>query len=134
MLFVPSPLEGRRSGWGVLKTQENKRPPHLDTLPRAGARRFFASVNSHPHSGWLDFALKGRKQKIRSVEVAFFMKTITIGDGFHEDNKQHAETPIQINDGLIAAHAAETGAMLITYDTHLSKVPGLRLLKKHQGM
>jgi hypothetical protein len=29
-------------------------------------------VNNHPHSGWLDFALKGRKQKKRSVEAAFF--------------------------------------------------------------
>jgi len=24
-------------------------------------------VNKHPHSGWLDFALKGRKQETRSV-------------------------------------------------------------------
>ncbi len=24
-------------------------------------------LNSYPHSGWLDFALKGRKQKIRSI-------------------------------------------------------------------
>jgi hypothetical protein len=39
------------------------------------------------HSGWLDFALKGRKQKTRSVEVAFFMKAIAYGDGFHKDNK-----------------------------------------------
>ncbi len=28
-------------------------------------------VNNHPHSGWLDFALKGRKAKARSAWVVF---------------------------------------------------------------
>jgi hypothetical protein len=28
-------------------------------------------VNSHPHSGWLDFALKGLKAKARSAWVVF---------------------------------------------------------------
>lgn len=38
-----------------------------------------------------------------------------------------AGTPIPINDVWIAAHAIETGAQLITFDTHFSKVPGVRI-------
>lgn len=35
--------------------------------------------------------------------------------------------PIPLNDVWIAAHALETGSVLVTYDTHFSVVPGLRL-------
>jgi len=35
--------------------------------------------------------------------------------------------PIPINDVWIAAHAFETGSVLITFDDHFSKIPGLRL-------
>ena len=38
-----------------------------------------------------------------------------------------AGTPLPINDIWIAAHAIETGSVLITYDTHFAKLPGLRL-------
>jgi uncharacterized protein len=31
-----------------------------------------SSVNNHPHSGWLEFALKGRNQKLVEFLVAFF--------------------------------------------------------------
>ncbi|MCX6569073.1 MAG: PIN domain-containing protein [Candidatus Aminicenantes bacterium] len=34
--------------------------------------------------------------------------------------------PIPLNDVWIAAHALETGAVLVTYDTHFTAVPGLR--------
>ena len=33
---------------------------------------------------------------------------------------------IPLNDVWIAAHALETGAVLVTYDTHFAAVPGLR--------
>ena len=36
-------------------------------------------------------------------------------------------TPIPINDVWIAAHALETGSILITYDDHFALIPGLRL-------
>lgn len=35
--------------------------------------------------------------------------------------------PIPINDVWIAAHALETGSILVTYDDHFAAVPGLRL-------
>ena len=39
-------------------------------------------------------------------------------------------TPIPLNDVWIAAHTVETGAKLITYDSHFLKVPGLRVWEK----
>lgn len=38
-------------------------------------------------------------------------------------------TPIPTNDVWIAAHAIETGAKLISFDTHFSKIPGVRAWK-----
>jgi tRNA(fMet)-specific endonuclease VapC len=35
--------------------------------------------------------------------------------------------PIPINDVWIAAHALETGSILVTYDDHFGAIPGLRL-------
>ncbi len=35
--------------------------------------------------------------------------------------------PIPLNDVWIAAHALETGSVLVTYDSHFAVVPGLRL-------
>jgi len=35
--------------------------------------------------------------------------------------------PIPVNDIWIAAHALETGSILLTYDNHFSDIPGLRL-------
>jgi tRNA(fMet)-specific endonuclease VapC len=38
-----------------------------------------------------------------------------------------AGQPIPLNDVWIAAHALETGSVLVTYDTHFAVVPGLRI-------
>ena len=38
-----------------------------------------------------------------------------------------AGTPIPINDVWIASQAMETGAVVVTYDTHFHHVPGLRI-------
>jgi len=40
---------------------------------------------------------------------------------------KQAGTPIPLNDVWIAAHAVETGSVLITFDSHFTKVSGLRL-------
>ncbi len=40
---------------------------------------------------------------------------------------QKAGAPIPINDVWIAAQAQETGSLLITYDPHFLRIPGLRL-------
>lgn len=38
-----------------------------------------------------------------------------------------AGSPLPINDVWIAACAMETGAVLITYDNHFTKIPGIRI-------
>lgn len=35
--------------------------------------------------------------------------------------------PVPLNEVWIAAHAVETGSVLVTYDHHCKKIPGLRL-------
>lgn len=42
-------------------------------------------------------------------------------------NLKKQGTPIPVNDAWIAAHTIETGAKLITYDGHFSKIPGIRV-------
>lgn len=41
-----------------------------------------------------------------------------------------AGTPIPLNDVWIAAHALETGSVLVTFDGRFSRVPGLRLWQR----
>ena len=38
-----------------------------------------------------------------------------------------AGTPLPINDVWISAHGIETGSVVVTYDAHFDRVPGLRL-------
>jgi len=40
---------------------------------------------------------------------------------------KNSGNPIPINDVWIAAHAVETGSILVTYDDHFAVIPGLRL-------
>lgn len=47
--------------------------------------------------------------------------------GLVKSNLKKAGTPLPINDVWIAAHAIETGSVVITYDAHFTVVPGLRL-------
>jgi tRNA(fMet)-specific endonuclease VapC len=47
--------------------------------------------------------------------------------GLVKSNLKKAGKPLPINDVWIAAHAIETGSVVITYDAHFAVVPGLRL-------
>jgi len=49
--------------------------------------------------------------------------------GMLKDSLKKAGTPLPINDVWIAAHAIETGSVVVTYDRHFTSVPGLRLWK-----
>jgi tRNA(fMet)-specific endonuclease VapC len=40
---------------------------------------------------------------------------------------KRAGTPLPINDVWIAAHAVETGATLVSYDSHFEKIVGLKV-------
>ena len=41
-----------------------------------------------------------------------------------------AGTPLPVNDVWIAAHAVETGSIIISYDRHFNIIPGIRLWDK----
>jgi len=47
--------------------------------------------------------------------------------GMVKDSLRKSGQPIPMNDVWIAAHAIETGSLLVTYDAHFRAVPGLRL-------
>ena len=47
--------------------------------------------------------------------------------GVVKNNLKSAGTPIPISDVWIASHGIETGAMVVTYDSHFKYVPGLIL-------
>ena len=47
--------------------------------------------------------------------------------GHIKSNLKTAGTPIPINDVWIAAHAIETGSVLVSFDAHFNNVPGIRL-------
>ena len=44
-------------------------------------------------------------------------------------NLKTAGTPLPINDVWIAAASLESGALLVTFDSHFEKVAGLRVMK-----
>jgi tRNA(fMet)-specific endonuclease VapC len=46
--------------------------------------------------------------------------------GVLKQDLKKAGTPLPINDVWIAAHALETGSILITYDGHFKKIAGMR--------
>jgi len=47
--------------------------------------------------------------------------------GIVKDSLRKAGKPIPLNDVWIAAHALETGSVLVTFDSHFRAAPGLRI-------
>jgi tRNA(fMet)-specific endonuclease VapC len=47
--------------------------------------------------------------------------------GLIKSSLKKAGQPLPLNDVWIAAHALETGSILVTYDAHFSAIPGLRV-------
>jgi tRNA(fMet)-specific endonuclease VapC len=78
-----------------------------------------------------------RERENKSRLAAFLSKpTVMVLDATNEtaqvfgDIKHQLKIsghPLPLNDVWIAAHAMENGLLLITYDDHFTKVPGLRL-------
>lgn len=63
------------------------------------------------------------KSTIRVLPISF--ETAQIYSEIKNELKKRG-TPIPINDVWIAASTVETGAVLISYDKHFLKIPGLR--------
>jgi tRNA(fMet)-specific endonuclease VapC len=77
-----------------------------------------------------------KKANRRLLERFLLKSTVTVHDATMETADifglvmaalRKSGTPIPINDIWIAAHALETGSILVTYDDHFASVPGLRL-------
>ena len=68
-------------------------------------------------------------QFLAKPSVAELAVTAETAEVFGEvkDALRRAGTPIPMNDVWIAAQAIESGSVVVTFDEHFSKVPGLRL-------
>jgi len=106
----------------------------LDSLARAGRVHMSVFVLGELEAG---FRAGGKEKENRQVLDRFLAKPAV---GVLESTRETAEyfglvkaalkkagRPIPLNDVWIAAHALETGSVLVTYDRHFAAVPGLRL-------
>ena len=83
------------------------------------------------------FKAGGREKNNKQLLERFLLKpTVTVLDATMETadffalimaSLRKSGTPIPINDVWIAAHALETGSVLVTHDGHFASIPGLRL-------
>lgn len=66
---------------------------------------------------------------VNKPRVEFLNANRTTADIFGQikETLKVAGTPLPINDIWIAAHALETGSVLLTYDKYFAKIQGLRL-------
>lgn len=65
-----------------------------------------------------------KKSSVETIDVTIETAEIF---GMVKDNLKKAGTPLPINDIWIAAQAIEMGSILITFDSHFHKIPGLRI-------
>ena len=49
--------------------------------------------------------------------------------GALQDSMRKARAPLPTNDLWIAAHAFETGSVLVTFDDHFTRIPNLRVVR-----
>ena len=78
-----------------------------------------------------------KEQENREILKRFLLKptvkilnaTLETADvfGMLKSRLNAAGTPLPVNDVWLAAHAIETGSVLISFDKHFNKVSGLRL-------
>lgn len=106
----------------------------LDCLAAADTVFMSVFVLGELHAGF-----RGGSRFQRNIRLlhSFLTKpTVAVLDGSNEtaevygrlkDELKRAGTPLPINDVWIAAHALETGSVLVTCDAHFEVVPGLRL-------
>jgi len=83
------------------------------------------------------FKAGSKNRENRQILEKFLLKpTVTILEASTETadifgllaaSLRKSGTTIPINDVWIAAHALETGSLLITYDDHFTMIPGVRL-------
>lgn len=65
-----------------------------------------------------------KKSIVETIDVTIETAEIF---GMVKGNLKKAGTPLPINDIWIAAQAIEMGSILISFDSHFHKIPGLRI-------
>jgi tRNA(fMet)-specific endonuclease VapC len=83
------------------------------------------------------FSGGSKEQENREILNRFLLKptvkilnaTLETADvfGMLKSKLKAAGTPLPINDIWVAAHAIETGSVLISFDKHFNKISGLRI-------
>ena len=106
----------------------------LDALAEAGTVYLSIFVLGELYAGF-----KSGNREIENIAILkkFISKpTVNILDannetaevfGLLKSGLKTAGTPLPINDIWIAAHAMEVGAVIVTYDRHFIRIPGIRL-------
>jgi tRNA(fMet)-specific endonuclease VapC len=105
----------------------------LDILSKAQTVYLSVFVLGELYAGFLG----GTMQKQNKGLLEEFLKKPTVSPlnatretseifGHIKQSLKTAGTPLPINDVWIASHVFETGSVLISYDAHFLKVPGLR--------
>jgi len=108
-------------------------PRVLDALAGAGRVQMSVFVLGELFAGFRS----GSKGKTNRQTLAAFLAkpAVRVLDATREtadyfslikSSLARAGQPIPLNDVWIAAHALETGSVLVTYDAHFMAVPGLR--------
>ena len=106
----------------------------LNVLAQAEQVNVSAIVLGELHAGFRG----GSRPKQNAGDLARFIgkPTVHVLDVTSETSEvfgqikhalREAGTPIPINDVWIASQAVETGSVVVTYDAHFTRVPGLRL-------
>lgn len=106
----------------------------LDVLGEAETVYLSVVVMGELHAGFRggsrDRENRGQlSQFLAKPSVAELAVTAETAEVFGEvkDALRRAGTPIPMNDVWIAAQAIESGSVVVTFDEHFGKVPGLRL-------
>ena len=77
--------------------------------------------------------LQANRRQLASFVAKPTVRTVNVGPetaeifGEVKDALRRVGTPIPIADVWLAAQAMESGAVVVTYDEHFTRVPGLRL-------
>lgn len=111
-----------------------KQYPHLETLVEEADTVYFSAVVYAELVEGFSLGNKERQNRenlerfLALPQVRFLNVTRETGEFWSNVRRQLRKngTPIPINDVWIAAHALETGSVLITYDHHFVCVAGLR--------
>lgn len=105
----------------------------LEALSQADAVYISVIVLGELHAGFRGGGKRAENENILEQflakpgisELLLSLETARIF-GEIKDALKRAGTPIPINDVWLAAQAVETGSIMVSYDAHFQRVPGLR--------